>query len=76
MKGSFTKVGLTFMKEAGYQLELKHNKSLKMDLAKGITLDEKTTAERNVTIGTKFVGDVKYTGKVFLDLSNGSLFIQ
>ena len=47
-----------------------------MDLAKGITLDEKTTAERNVTIGTKFVGDVKYTGKVFLDLSNGSLFIQ
>ena len=76
LKGSFTKVGLTFMKEAGYQLELKHNKSLKMDLAKGITLDEKTTAERNVTIGTKFVGDVKYTGKVFLDLSNGSLFIQ
>ena len=48
LKGSFTKVGLTFMKEAGYQLELKHNKSLKMDLAKGITLDEKTTAERNV----------------------------
>ena len=76
LKGSFTKVGLTFMKEAGYQLELKHNKSLKMDLAKGITLDEKTTAERNVTIGTKFVGEVKYTGKVFLDLSNGSLFIQ
>lgn len=76
LKGSFTKVGLTFAQDAGYHLEVKHNKSLKMDLARGMVLEEKSTAERNMTIGTKFVGNVKYSGKVFLNLSNGSLFIQ
>ena len=76
LKTSFTKVGLTFMKDAGYHLELKHNKSLKMDLPNGMKLEERPTAERNTTIGTKFIGNVKYSGKVFLDMSNGSLFIQ
>lgn len=76
LKGSFTKVGLTFPKDAGYKLELKHNKSLKLDLPRNMKLEERPTAERNTTIGTKFIGNPKYTGKVVLDLSNGSLFIQ
>ena len=76
LKGSFTKVGLTFEKDAGYHLEIKHNKSLKMDLPGQMELEERPTAERNTTIGTKFIGNTKYTGKVILDLSNGSLFIQ
>lgn len=76
LKGSFTKVGLTFPNEAGYQLEVKHNKSLKMDLPNGTVLDERPTSVRNTTVGTKFIGNAKYSGKVFLDLSNGNLFVQ
>ncbi|MDE6450683.1 MAG: DUF4097 family beta strand repeat-containing protein [Odoribacter sp.] len=76
LKGSFTKVGLTFPDSAGYKLELKRNKSLKLDLPRNMSLEERPTTERNMTVGTKFVGDPKYTGKVVLDLSNGSLFIQ
>lgn len=76
VKGSFTKVGLAFMKEAGYQLELKRNKSLKADLPQGLILEEEATGERNVTVGRQFVGNSQYSGKVFLDLSRGSLFIQ
>lgn len=76
LKGSFTKVGLTFGKDAGYHLEIKHNKSLKMDLPNQMELEEHPAAERNTTIGTKFIGNTKYAGKVSLDLSNGSLFIQ
>lgn len=76
LKSSFTKVGLTFMKDAGYNLEIKHNKSLKIDLPNSMKLEERPTAEKNTTIGTKFIGNTKYTGKVFLDMSNGSLFIQ
>ena len=76
VKGSFTKVGLTFMEGAGYNLEVKRNKSLKMDLPRGMQLEDRPTTERNMVIGTKFVGDPKYTGKVFLELSNGNLYIQ
>lgn len=76
LKGSFTKVGLTFMEGAGYNLEIKRNKSLKMDLPRGMNLDDRPTTERNMVVGTKFVGDPKYTGKVFLELSNGNLYIQ
>ena len=76
VKGSFTKVGLTFMEGAGYNLEVKRNKSLKMDLPRGMQLEDRPTTERNMVVGTKFVGDPKYTGKVFLELSNGNLYIQ
>lgn len=76
LKGSFTKVGLTFMKDAGYQLEIKRNKSLKLDLPQGVTLEEQPTSVKNILDGKAFVGNVKYSGKVFLELSNGSLFIQ
>lgn len=76
LSGSFTRVGLTFAKEAGYQLEVKHNRSLKINLPDGLQLDERPTSERNISIGSKFVGDEKYKGKVMLELSNGSLFIQ
>ncbi|MEG2791402.1 MAG: hypothetical protein RSA98_07450 [Odoribacter sp.] len=76
LKSSFTKVGLTFMADAGYHLELKHNKSLKIDLPDKIQLDEQPTISKNVIVGKKFIGNVKYSGKVFLDMSSGSLFIQ
>lgn len=74
LKGSFTKVGLTFPSGAGYKLELKRNKSVKMDLLPSMKLEERS--EKNTIIGTKFVGDPKYTGMVSLELSNGSLFIR
>lgn len=76
LKGSFTKVGLTFASNAGYHLELKRNKSLKPDLARGMQLEEHPAEERNMFIGSKFVGNTNYAGKVFLELSNGSLYIQ
>ena len=49
LKGSFTKVGLTFEKDAGYHLEIKHNKSLKMGLPDGMELEQKSASERNMT---------------------------
>lgn len=76
IKGSFTKVGLTFMEDAGYHLEIKRNKSLKLDLPSGMKLEDKESSEKKRILNTKFVGDTKYSGKVFLDLSNGSLYIQ
>ena len=74
LNSSFTKVGLTFPRGAGYQLDLKRNKSLKLELPEGVKLEEHS--ERNKNIGTKRIGDPKYTGKVELEISNGSLFIQ
>ncbi len=76
LKSSFTKVGLNFPESAGYHLELTHNKSLKMDLPRTMMLEERPAAVRNKTVGVKHVGNVKYTGKVLLDLSNGSLYIR
>lgn len=76
LNGSFTKMGLTFAPDAGYNLEIKRNKSAKIDLPRQMKLEERPTSERNTTIGTKFIGNTKYTGKVFVSLSNGSLFIQ
>ena len=76
LKGSFTKVGLTFEKDAGYHLEIKHNKSLKMGLPDGMELEQKSASERNMTVSSKFVCNPKYTGEVLLELSNGSLYIQ
>lgn len=76
LKSSFTKVGLTFPERAGYHLELTHNKSLKMDLPATMKLAEHPAAVRNKTVGVKHVGDLRFTGKVLLDLSNGSLYIR
>lgn len=76
VKGSYTKVGLTFMEGAGYELEFKHTKSVRMDLPRGIQLTERPTAEKNIIVETGFVGDKKYKGKVFLDLRNGNMYIQ
>ena len=74
LNASFTKVGLTFPQGAGYLLNLKRNKALKLELPEGIELEEHS--ERNKIIGTKRIGDAQFSGKVDLELSNGSLFIQ
>lgn len=76
VKGSFAKVGLTFMEGAGYNLDLKHNKSLKMDLPNRFKLEKQPTSQKNVIMETGFIGDPKYKGKVILNLSNGNLYIQ
>ncbi len=74
--GFFTKVGLTFMDDAGYHLEIRYNKSLKMELPCDMVLDERPTPKKNVMVASKTVGNPKYGGKVILNLSNGSLYIQ
>ena len=76
IKGASTKVGLTFMEGCGYSLELTRNKNLKVELPEGVTLENKPTTDKNVVLETGFIGDKKYTGKVNLNLSGGSLFIQ
>ena len=76
VKGSATKVGLTFMEGCGYTLELTRNKNLKVDLPQGVTLENKPTADKNILFETGFIGNKKYAGKVNLNLSGGSLFIQ
>lgn len=76
LNATSTKVGLTFMEGAGYELELKHNKSLKLDLPRDFRLSTQPTSERNTTVETGFIGNKRFSGKVFLNLKNGSLFIQ
>lgn len=76
IRGSYTKVGLTFMEGAGYSLELKHNKSLKMDLPRTMKLAQQPTSEKNLLVEVGFVGDKKYNGKVFLNLKNANMYIQ
>ncbi len=71
---SFTKVGLTFPQGAGYQLDLKRNKALKLELPSDIVLNE--NAERNKLVSQTQVGDKQYTGQVKLELANGTLYIQ
>ncbi len=73
---NYTKVGLTFMEGAGYNLELKHNKGLKMDLPSDFQLSQQPTSEKNVVVETGFVGDKKHSGKVNLEIRNGNLYIQ
>lgn len=77
VKGSYTKVGLTFMNGAGYNLELRYNKALKrMDLPRALKLTEQPTSDKNVIVKTGFVGDKKYNGKVLVDIRSGNLYIQ
>ena len=76
VKGSSTKVGLTFMEGCGYTLELARNKNLKVELPEGVTLESKPTTDKNTVLETGFIGNKKYAGKVNLNLSGGSLFIQ
>ena len=76
VKGTSTRVGLTFMEGCGYTLELTRNKNLKVELPQGVTLENKPTTDRNTVLETGFIGNKKYTGKVSLNLSGGSLFIQ
>ena len=76
LKSSFTKIGLSFMDKASYVLEIKRNKSLKLDLPEGLVLEDAPASERNVRIGTATVGNPEQAGKVTLELSNGSFFLQ
>jgi galactitol-specific phosphotransferase system IIB component len=76
LTASMTKVGLTFMQDAGYDIELRHNKNLKMDLPRGMKLKSEPAGEKNVELKTGFVGNSQYDGKVYLDIRSGNLFIQ
>lgn len=76
LKTNYTKVGLTFMEGAGYKLELKHNKGLKMDLPADFQLSQQPTSEKNVLVETGFIGNKKRDGKVDLEIRNGNLYIQ
>ncbi|MGL5682721.1 MAG: hypothetical protein ACRDDZ_06630 [Marinifilaceae bacterium] len=73
---NFCKVGLTFMVDAGYNLELNYNKAVKLDLPPSVVLDNKPTDRKSRTKGTAFVGNKKRNGQVVLELTNGTLYIQ
>lgn len=76
VKSSSAKVGLTFMEGCGYALDINRNKNMKVELPQGVTLEAKPTTNKNTVLETGFVGDKKYSGRVNLNLSGGSLFIQ
>lgn len=76
MKSASTKVGLTFMTGSGYSVSIARNKNLKVQLPEGVTLETKPTTGKSTVLETGFVGDRKYAGKVNLNMSGGSLFIQ
>lgn len=76
MTSAYTRIGLTFMEGSGYQLEMRYNKSVKRDLHPGIELVKKPTGETTALFEAGFVGDRKMSGRVNLNLSAGSIFIQ
>ena len=49
---------------------------VKLDLPEGLVLEDAPASERNVRIGTATVGNPEQAGKVTLELSNGSFFLQ
>ena len=52
VKGSSTKVGLTFMEGCGYTLELARNKNLKVELPEVLCLESKPTTDKNTVLET------------------------
>ena len=49
---------------------------MKVELPEGVALESKPTTDKNTMLETGFIGNKKYAGKVNLNLSGGSLFIQ
>ena len=74
VKSSYTKVGLSFMAGGGFSLELRYNKGVKMDVSSHYALEKRPTTGNNF-FETGFIGDEKFTGKVILNLSGGSLYM-
>ena len=76
IKSSSTKLGLTFGEGAGYDLSLKYNRGVKVDLPESFQLETQPVTEKNIIWRKGAVGDKKYDSKVVLELSGGNLFIQ
>ncbi|GHV65047.1 hypothetical protein FACS1894199_04760 [Bacteroidia bacterium] len=76
IKSSYTKLGLSFMTGAGYELSLKHNKYAKLDIPADFKLTEQPTTEKGTFLKIGFVGDTHLKGKVSLNLKFGNMFIQ
>ncbi|MDR0982403.1 MAG: hypothetical protein LBM07_04070 [Culturomica sp.] len=76
IKATYSKIGLTFMKDAGYQLDITQNRNLKTDIPSNFKLTEQLTATKNVIRRTGFIGNKDYNAFVNLDIRYGNIYIQ
>lgn len=77
IKSTRAKLGLTFMQGAAYDINIRHNDGLKLDLPAGIDVKRRNAAENNLFITEgKFGGENQFKSKVAIIGTSGRLFIQ
>lgn len=77
INSSRARMGLTFMEGAAYDLVIRHNKSVKMDIPAGVILKKREAAERRTYISEGRVGEKnEYGSKVKINAVGGKFFIQ
>lgn len=77
VKSERAKTGLTFMQGAAYDIRIRHNKSVKIQLPIGIEIKKRNTAEKRVFVSEgKYGGENRFNSKVTISAKNCKLFIQ
>jgi hypothetical protein len=77
LKTTRAKTGLTFMEGAAYDIEIRHTKSVKLDLPAGMNLTKRNAAEKRTYISEgKVGGKSKFGSKVKINTIACKLFIQ
>lgn len=76
LKSAYAKIGLTFMEDAGYNLDLTYNKATKLELPVEMELEKRPTTNSNTIRKQGHVGHEKRNSKVVVNLSGGKMFIQ
>lgn len=77
LKTTRAKTGLTFMKNAAYDLEIRHTKNVKLDLPAGININKRNAAEKRTFISeAKVGGKNKFGSKVKIYATGCKLFVQ
>lgn len=77
VKTTRARMGLTFMKGASYDLEIRHSKNVKLDLPDGLDINKRNAAEKRTFISeAKVGGKNKFGSKVKINATGCKLFIQ
>ena len=69
-------VNLTFMKDAGYNLTLQHDKRLKVDLPQDLKLGRLSASQKKLIIGSGYYGNPARKSNVHLRMNAGVLTIR
>jgi len=77
VKSERAKTGLTFMEGAAYDIQIRHTKSVKLDLPAGIKIKKRNTAESRVYISEgNYGGENKFKSNVNINAKGCKLYIQ